>query len=465
MNKLWSYVLAAVGLMLLTLTATAADPTVAAKSTGGERHVILVTIDGFPARFWHDESLPLVNLRRLARAGATADAMTVSNPSITWINHTTLSTGVTPRRHGVLYNGLLVRRGPDQQPKIEPWVDKGRLVLAPTIYDLAYRAGFTTAEVDWVAVTRPGTIHWSFPEIPALDGTVEKEMISAGLLRPEQFGWFHGRNRKNMTWHDHAWTQAACFIFEKHRPNLLLYHLLNTDSIQHQYGPGSAAAYTAFADADRQVGDLLAAVERSGIADRTTVIVTSDHGFKKVVKVVYPNVLLKQAGLLTAAGSAVARCDAVVMAQAGMAMVYVTNPARKAELLPQLKKLFATAEGVAQVLDGADGPTLGMPTPAENQGMGDLVLFAKANYAFKGEAGGEAPVAISLGYLGTHGYPASDPELDGMFIAHGRAIRRGANLPRISNLDVAPTVAHLLGLEIPNAEGRVLQAILAGDDK
>jgi predicted AlkP superfamily pyrophosphatase or phosphodiesterase len=422
--------------------------------------VILITIDGFPARFWHDESLPLPNLRRLAREGAVAEAMTVSNPSITWINHTTLVTGVTPRRHGVLYNGLFVRGGPDQPPKIEPWADKSRMVLAPTIYDLAYRAGLTTAEVDWVAVTRPGTIHWSFGEVPVADGKVEQEMIAAGLLREEQLGWFHGRNRKNMTWHDDTWTRAAGFIFEKHHPNLLLFHLLNTDSIQHQYGPGSAAAYTALAYADRQVGDLLRVVQQSGIARRTTIIVASDHGFKKVAKVIYPNVLLKQDGLLTADGSKVARCDVVAMAEGGLAFVYVTNPARKAELLPALKKRFAAAEGIARVLDGHDGPTLGMPTPEENPAMGDLILYAKDDYAFKGDASGVAPVAVSKGYLGTHGYPASDPELDGIFIAYGHGIKSGVALPRITNLDVAPTIAQILGLQVPKAEGRVLTQIL-----
>jgi predicted AlkP superfamily pyrophosphatase or phosphodiesterase len=450
-------------LALLCLVALTWTCTVALAASPGPRtdeHVILVTIDGFAARYWHDESLPLPNLRRLARAGSTADAMTVSNPSITWINHTTLVTGVTPRRHGVLYNGLLTRQGPDLPPKIEPWVDKDRMLFAPTVYDLAYRAGLTTAEVDWVVVTRPGTITWSFPEIPSIEGRVEQEMIGAGLLRPEQIGWFHGRNRKNMAWQDETWTQAACFIFEKHRPNLLLYHLLNTDSIQHQYGPGSAAGYTALAFADRQVGDLLRVVERSPIRDKTTVIVASDHGFKRVTKVVFPNVLLRQAGLLTVKGAAITRCDAVVMAQAGMAMVYVTNPARKAELLPKLKKQLAALEGVACVVDGHDGPTLGMPTPAENQGMGDLVLFAKPSYAFKGDAGLETLVAPSPNYQGTHGYLASDPELDGIFIAQGCGIQPGVAMKRIANVDVAPTIAHLLGLKIPNAEGRVLAEIL-----
>src|SRR3954471_12148704 len=143
-------------------------------------HVVLITIDGFPAYLWRDPLIPLPNLRRLAAEGAAADAMTISNPAITWPNHTTLVTGVTPRKHGVLYNGLVVRGGPGQPNKIEPWVDRERLVLAPTVYDGAFNAGLTTAEVDWVAITRPKTITWSFAEIADPTAVLCREMISAG---------------------------------------------------------------------------------------------------------------------------------------------------------------------------------------------------------------------------------------------------------------------------------------------
>src|SRR6187431_1203266 len=74
-----------------------------------ERTVVLISIDGFPAWMWHDPALPTPTLRRLAAEGATAGAMTVVNPSVTWINHTTLVTGVRAQKHGVLFNGLLVR--------------------------------------------------------------------------------------------------------------------------------------------------------------------------------------------------------------------------------------------------------------------------------------------------------------------------------------------------------------------
>lgn len=448
-------------LLLTALAAMAADRSAPQSNVQhADQHVILITIDGFPARMWRDEALPAPNLRQLAREGVAAEAMTVSNPSITWINHTTLATGVTPRRHGVLYNGLLVRQGGDQPPKVEPWVDKSRMVLAPTLYDLASQAGLTTAEVDWVAVTRAQGIHWSFPEIPTADGKVESEMIGDGILRPEQIGWFHGRTRKNTPWQDEMWTKAASYIFQKHRPNVLLFHLLNPDTVNHQCGPDTSASYTAMAYADRLVGEFLKVVKQSGLSERTTVVVASDHGFKKVAKVVYPNVTLKLAGHVTASAASITRCDVVAKVQGGMAFVYILNLARRAELLPAIKKLFTATEGIAKVLDGREGPTMGMPTPEENQAVGDLILFAKNGYAFKDDVRGETAVAPTQGYLGTHGYPADDPDMDGIFIASGRGIKQGVPLQRIANVDVAPTLARLLGLTIPNAEGRVLNEIL-----
>ena len=446
----------------LAVALLAASTIAPALGAASDRHVVLISIDGFPAWLWRDPSLPVPVLRKLASEGASTEAMTVSNPSITWINHTTLITGVQPRRHGVLFNGLLVRQGTDKPPKIEQWADKERMVFVPTLYDIAHESGMTTAESDWVAVTRARTIDWSFPELPKADGRIEQEMIAAGLLLPEQIGWMQlGPGRKNIAWHDETWTRAAILMFEKHRPNLLLHHVLNTDATHHRYGPGSQPSYTALAYADRLVGDLVQAVERSGMKDKTTFVIATDHGFKKVSKYVYPNVVLKKAGLLQAPlGATVTQCQAVAMTQGGMSFIYITDPSRKAELLPKLKGLFANAEGIAQVIDGRDGPSLGMPTPEENQGMGDLVLYPKDGFAFNNSAAGDAAAGPSVDYNGTHGYPNTDPEIDGIFIAYGAGIRPGIKLERMANLDVAPTIAKLLGLKLPRTDGRVLDEIL-----
>jgi len=427
-----------------------------------DRIVILISVDGFPAWVWKNPNLSVPNLRRLAAEGAQAEAMTVSNPSITWINHTTLVTGVSPRRHGVLFNGLLVRGGPAEPLTIEQWRDKADLVHVPTLYDVAHQAGLKTAQVDWVAILNSGTIDHEFLEIPKPGGALEREMVGKGLISEDDLrNWTKGRD---IVWRDEMWTRAGVQIIEAHRPNLLLFHLLTTDAANHAYGPGTLASHTAYAYADGQIGRLLAALDKAGLREKATIVVATDHGFKKVTKAIHPNVALAEAGLIRVANGKAATCDAYVMAQGGLAFVYVTDPAKKAEVLPKLKTLCAGVEGVAKVIDGNEGPTLGMPTPAENEGMGDLVLYAKDGYAFKDGVTG-ALVDESKGYLGTHGYLNSDPELDGIFLAAGYGIQKGVTIPRMTNLDVAPTLAELLGVKLPLAEGRVLKEILTPDIK
>jgi hypothetical protein len=51
--------------------------------------------------------------------------------------------------------------------------------------------------------------------------------------------------------------------------------------------------------------------------------------------------------------------------------------------------------------------------------------------------------------------------MNATFLAHGPGIRKEARLGRIRNVDVAPTIAALLGLEMKNVEGRILSEILA----
>jgi hypothetical protein len=202
----------------------------ALRAANADRHVVLISLDGFPAYSFRDPSIPLPNLRRLAAEGAVADAMTISNPAITWPNHTTMVTGVSPRKHGVLYNSLVTRQGPDKPTKVDQWVDQTQLVRVPTVYDVAYKAGLTTAEMDWVAITRSKTITWAFPERIDADSALPKEMLAAGAITRAELD-LALTNRANIVSRDEMWTRAACFVLERHRPNLLLFHLLTTDSV------------------------------------------------------------------------------------------------------------------------------------------------------------------------------------------------------------------------------------------
>jgi predicted AlkP superfamily pyrophosphatase or phosphodiesterase len=409
-----------------------------------ERRVVLISLDGFPAYALRNPVLPLPALRRMIEQGGVAEGMRIVNPTVTWPNHTSMVTGVTPAVHSVLYNGLAVRNGEGKPLRVEPWIDKTELVRAPTVYDLAHAAGLTTAEVDWVAIHKARTITWSFAEQPRVEGPVEREMLASGLVSETELRSFV---KAPITWRDEIWTRAAIHILGRHRPNLLLFHLLTTDSAQHQYGAGSLGGNTALILADRQVQRILDALKASGLEQQTTVLVVSDHGFKTYKKVIRPNVILgKLAG------------DAWVIPEGGTAMVYATRPANKEQTVAKLKGLFAKTPGIAQVIGPERFAELGYPSPNDNTHMADLVLAAAEGYSFEGATQGE-PVA-DVPPAGSHGYLSTDPDMNAIFIAWGAGIKPGAKLGVIRNLDVAPTAARLLGLEMPAVDGRVLTEVL-----
>jgi predicted AlkP superfamily pyrophosphatase or phosphodiesterase len=59
-------------------------------------HVVIISLDGFPAKALDDPYLPIPTLRRLAASGAMAKTMRPVNPTVTWANHTAMVTGVPP---------------------------------------------------------------------------------------------------------------------------------------------------------------------------------------------------------------------------------------------------------------------------------------------------------------------------------------------------------------------------------
>jgi predicted AlkP superfamily pyrophosphatase or phosphodiesterase len=106
-----------------------------------------------------------------------------------------------------------------------------------------------------------------------------------------------------------------------------------------------------------------------------------------------------------------------------------------------------------------DFAALGFPTPAQSDQAPDMVLAAKPDYAFSSESAGDYITEIHEG--GTHGYLNNDPKMQAIFMAWGAGIPKGIRLGNISNLDVAPTIAELLGLKMQNVEGHVIQQIIS----
>lgn len=450
---------AALGVTALTL---AGSGVLGAQRSGArkDRHVVLISLDGFGAYNLDDARLPLPNIRALAARGARADAMTVSTPSVTWPNHTTLVTGVSPARHGVLANGK-IEPGTATPMTINPRRSKEELCRATTVYDVAFRAGLKTAEVNWPVTRDAQTLHFRFPDHPDAIRYSTPALISAlvgpGLLAKPDDASFRTLGSVGR---DQVWTQAAVHLLKHEKPNLLLLHLLNTDGQQHAHGPSGTEAFTALSLADRYVGDVVRALADAKLTQRATVIVTADHGFVQVTRQIKPNGRFRASGLIRAAADGKLDYDAQSISEGGTALVYVPGAGANPKLLDKVRESLAGLEGVERVVTQDQYATYGLPLPSQDPQAPHLVLAAKDGYSFSNESTGEDVVALARP-IGAHGYLHTNPKLDAAFVAAGVGIRQGGRIPRIANLDVAPTIAKLLGTRMERVDGRVLTEILA----
>jgi len=424
--------------LALTTIATMLGP-VFAQTPAAQRMVIVISLDGFPAYALDDPKLPIPTLRHLMHDGVSARMATV-NPTVTWPNHTAIVTGVRSDQTGLLANGTISRTGGWPPVKVEPMIDKEKMVHVPTVYDSAYKAGLTTAQVDWVAINHAPTITWGFNEWASADGPLEQEMIRKGVITVSDVDNF---TKSNILFRDQTWTTAGAYLIREHRPNLLLIHFLSLDSTHHQFGPGTLAATAAIAFLDSCIARLVDAVRGTEMGEKTTFIVVSDHGFKKYTKQVRPAVALAAAGLSG---------KVYVLPEGGSAYVYF-DQSQASELAPKVTRAMEGVEGIDKII-GPDGfAALGLPQPSRDPQMYQLLLTARDGYSFSGATGGPVTSEVPQ-QAGSHGYLASDPDMDAIFIASGYGVRAGATLDKIANIDIGPTIAKLLGVPLPSAIGK-----------
>jgi len=444
-------------LQILTTHGVAADPVAA----GPAEHVVLISVDGLPASLLQTPEAKLSAIRKLASEGVIAEGMIVSNPSVTWPNHTTLIAGTRPVDHGVLFNGVLERKGPGLPVQVNPRTDKSELVLIPTLVDILHAQGRTVAGINWPCTRNSSSYLINFPDSPDMmrhtTPSFIDEMIQAGIVDEEIRKSF---NSLNVIERDDVWTKATCLALKNHQPTLTLLHLLNLDSVHHRYGPETSEGYAAMTLADSRVQQVLKTLDETGMRATTAVFIVSDHGFMDIPQTIRPNVVLRQAGLLNEELGRVTAATVHAIPEGGIAMVYLTRPDTREADRARVIELFTETEGIKEILTPEKYLEFGFPQPDEYPQMADLVLVAKDHYGFSGDPRGEDVVTASKGTLGTHGFLSSNPRMNATFVAAGAGIRHGEKLGVFENIRVAPTVAQLLGVELPLATGKPLTEIL-----
>ena len=423
--------------------------------------VVMISVDGLAAFYFDDPKAEMPTIHALAAAGAHASMMRSVTPSVTWPNHTSLVTGVTPARHGVVGNSYF-DRATGQRVGLEndPTFDKEALVKVPTIYDLAKAAGLKTAALRWPATRNAPTLDWTIPDV--VTASLAQQYTTPCLLAEANAAGIQilGQHGHTVPWDwDEITTPVFNLILRQHRPQLALLHLEDLDDTQHITGPRSPKAYAAIKKADGQVRAVWEELKRD-FPGRATLFVVSDHGFSPVERVILPNVVFRKAGLVSVSGLKVSGGAVRTLSQGGCLMVYIADESRQAEVVGKVRHAIQGLSGVAGIIGPDQLAAYGVANPEQDPHAPDMILFAEEGFAFRDTATGDSPFSGTI-EEGVHGHDPALPHLHATFVVWGAGIKPGVKLGEISILSVAPTIAAFLGLTIPNVEGKPLEELLA----
>ncbi|MCW5978374.1 MAG: alkaline phosphatase family protein [Bryobacteraceae bacterium] len=423
------------------------------------QHVVIVTVDGLAAYHLLNQQLLMPNIRDLIDNGVWAESSQTVFPSVTHPSHTTILTGVEPRLHGVLGNGMVNRNtGERFHPTNRPRKD---IVMVPTLFDAAKAKGLRTAAFYWPETKDDPSIDFNIPEvfndanaadIRAVPPEVLRELRDAGVPIDNFFRWYGGPRAGAG---DLILADAAAHAIRAHKPNLIAIHLVSTDGAQHGYGPHHYLSQSAITLADECIGTIRRALDVAGIASDAAIVVTADHGFHSV----YENANVWPA--FASAGLA----GKVKLHGAGWSVAVELAAAFRPADQPALDAAFTQLKQaglVVRVAGPDDMHALGQPRYEESDyAAGHYLLIPGIDLHLVVEPDNPSmkrrPKPVP--YHG-HGYLPHHPRMFPALVLSGAGIRRGAIVGHVRNLDIAPTVAHLLDLELGPTSGRVLREAL-----
>ncbi|HVR69528.1 MAG TPA: ectonucleotide pyrophosphatase/phosphodiesterase [Vicinamibacteria bacterium] len=423
--------------------------------------VVLLSIDGLGASYIDDPALELPALRGLAARGARARLMRVIFPSVTWPCHTSLVTGVSPARHGIIGNMVFDR---DAGVPVEHFGDRNEVgIRAETLWDRLRARGERTASICWPKTRGVAAIPDNIPEFYEQDlferyasRPLWTELARAGLPVDRYGPWSAAHALGPMQ--DWLTLEAARHVLATRPPRLLLLHFLTLDSFQHDHGIGSPEARWALREMDALLGRLLDSLAALGRLETTALLVFGDHGFAEVRATHHLNQMVRELGLLELDGTgAPTRRHAWVAGNGGAAYVYTLEGAPRTAG-GALRERFGALPGV-ETIGPAQYADLGLPAPGPGSHGPDLVLAADDGVFFTGHATPEAAAAAPV-YRAAHGHRPELAPLGAAFLMAGPGVRPATTLGEISLLSVGPTAARLLGVELPGAEARPLDEAL-----
>ena len=446
----------------------------------GRRLVLVFVVDGLRPDAITAEDTP--TLCRLRAEGVEFTRSHAVFPTVTRVNAAAIATGTQPGTNGLVGNQMFVP-AVDERRAFDTGnyrnflaldrASDGRVLEVPTLAERLHARGLRLAGVSSGSA---GSAFLLNPRSPTGVGALVNGYLEPGetVAYPaavserilSRLGPAPGKTSAGRFDAPVSWTQRVLreIVLPELEPAVVINWLTEPDHSQHVVGVGSPVAREALRHSDAEIAEVLATVERLGLAAATSVLVVSDHGFTTNTEGI------DVAGALIAAGlKAAPDSTDVVLASSGQAVaLHVEGPDR--ERVARLARFIQ-----AQVWGGVlftDEPVEGaFPLElihAANRGRSPDLLFTfpwtsqPNRFGVRGTdlacvGAGAAPYASDHGSM-------SPWNVRSTCLAWGAGVKKGVTVSvPAGNVDVAPTVLALLGLEGEEGlDGRVLAEALEG---
>jgi arylsulfatase A-like enzyme len=391
----------------------------------GAGTVVLLSWDGMRHDYADRGDFP--GLGRMARDGLRAGRLIPVYPSSTFPGHVSLATGTYPDRHGIVDNHFFDRTrnrhgGHYRMSADADWIEAEPLWIA------AERQGVRVATYFWVGSETDWHGQGTRYRVAPFDGQ-----------RPES-----AKVDQILVW---------LGLPEAQRPRLIMSYWAGPDSVAHRSGPDSEQVAEQIASQDAQLQRLLAGIDTLGRWGETTLIIVSDHGMAQISE------YIDLRGELSAAGIS------AQVSGAAVAQVFIDPPENKFDnheaIVARAGEVLKTLEHV-EVYAGTELPSaMRLAHPSRT---GDWVVTTKPPYTFSWPAGFEGALMSLMNAVGWrfggHGYHPDRADMAGTFFALGRGVPPDLEVPVVHQVDVAATVAALLGIDPPEqSEGRPVPGI------
>lgn len=428
------------------------------------KHLIIISFDGL-STIDFDIISKLPSFKSFIEEAGCCKRVYSIYPTLTYPAHTTIVTGQYPKHHGIVNNTLLQpgRKSPD-------WYWHRKYIKSKTLYDLAVEKGMTAAALLW-PVSAGAKIHYNMPEIFANRPWQSQVLVSLlngspcyQFIMNKRYGHLReGIRQPNL---DNFTHQALLDTLRNKKPDITMVHFTDLDTMRHYTGFYSKEAKAALKRHDARLGEIIETLKQCGMYENSTVIALGDHSSLDEDKIINLNVLLKEKeyikadkkGKVTSYSAICKNCD-------GSAYIYAKHkrdPKLKQELLLLINEFNRANNCIEAIYTGEQASELGADPNCI------FMLEARKGCYFLDEMEGELIRQIQPGEAGkvphitinTHGYSPYKPDYTTVFMALGKGIKKGAAIEKMNLIDEGPTMARLLGLELKNADGRVIEELL-----